>query len=201
MGSCKLQPPWGNAHPLFSVGLSESSQDGRNADARAWWTPEDPVMFLTMMQVLITLLHPLYSLSIVTLDLRTLTSKTSKPKFTTTYLLYLQKNLPKKANDLLFTGETLVHSLTCNNVEFSLPTEAPISLWHEDSHVPHPWKLWSSPQQCAPNPKSAPQAQLLACFGYAFDGPQFLPPSTVPFLSSHPSSALDGILVGFPARM
>ncbi|KAJ9090062.1 hypothetical protein DSO57_1006456 [Entomophthora muscae] len=61
MGSCKLQPLQGNAHPLFSVGLSRSSQDGKNTDARAWWTPEDPVMFLTMVQVLITLLRPLCS--------------------------------------------------------------------------------------------------------------------------------------------
>ncbi|KAJ9069625.1 hypothetical protein DSO57_1016627 [Entomophthora muscae] len=61
MSSCKLQPLQGNAHPLFSVGLSRSSQDGKNTDARAWLTPEDPVMFLTMVQVLITLLRPLCS--------------------------------------------------------------------------------------------------------------------------------------------
>ncbi|KAJ9084870.1 hypothetical protein DSO57_1019648 [Entomophthora muscae] len=51
-------------------------------------------------------------------------------------LLHLLDNLPGKASNLLFTGETLVFSLTCGNVNFSLPAETPMCHLYEDSHMP-----------------------------------------------------------------
>ncbi|KAJ9063209.1 hypothetical protein DSO57_1002507 [Entomophthora muscae] len=37
--------------------------------------------------------------------------------------MYLLDDLPGKANVLLFTGENLVHTLTCNNVKYVMPTD------------------------------------------------------------------------------
>ncbi|KAJ9050613.1 hypothetical protein DSO57_1012816 [Entomophthora muscae] len=53
-------------------------------------------------------------------------------------LLHLLDNLPGKATGLLFTGETLVCSLTCNNVEFALPSEAPTNHLCENSCMADP---------------------------------------------------------------
>ncbi|KAJ9055141.1 hypothetical protein DSO57_1007365 [Entomophthora muscae] len=51
------------------------------------------------------------------------------------HLLHLLDNLHGKAIGLLSTGETLICSLTCDDVEYALPTEALISCQYEDSHA------------------------------------------------------------------
>ncbi|KAJ9056957.1 hypothetical protein DSO57_1027062 [Entomophthora muscae] len=50
-------------------------------------------------------------------------------------LLYFLDDLPEKANSLLSTGENSVHSLTCDNVEFALPTEVLASHQYENTHI------------------------------------------------------------------
>ncbi|KAJ9076537.1 hypothetical protein DSO57_1025146, partial [Entomophthora muscae] len=51
-------------------------------------------------------------------------------------ILHLLDNLPGKANGLFSTGENLVCSITCDNMEFKLPTIVPLIHLHEDSCVP-----------------------------------------------------------------
>ncbi|KAJ9049882.1 hypothetical protein DSO57_1020035 [Entomophthora muscae] len=51
-------------------------------------------------------------------------------------LLYLLDDLSRKANDLLLTDENLVHSLTCDDVEFALPTAELKSYQDEETQTP-----------------------------------------------------------------
>ncbi|KAJ9051094.1 hypothetical protein DSO57_1007780 [Entomophthora muscae] len=82
-------------------------------DARAWWKPEDPVIFLTMVQVLITLLNPLCS-----------------------HLLISGEALFKSLNcddlDLYSSNHTLPAPLA-----EEVPTSAP-PLWESNNSVPLP---------------------------------------------------------------
>ncbi|KAJ9076233.1 hypothetical protein DSO57_1028292 [Entomophthora muscae] len=50
-------------------------------------------------------------------------------------LLYLFKDLPVRAHDLLFTGESLVKSLTSDDVEIALPIFVPESYLVEENLV------------------------------------------------------------------
>ncbi|KAJ9089575.1 hypothetical protein DSO57_1011414 [Entomophthora muscae] len=52
-------------------------------------------------------------------------------------LLYLLDNLPGKENDLLSTGENMVHTLTCSNVKYVLPTDLSASQQVEMVSLPH----------------------------------------------------------------
>ncbi|KAJ9084866.1 hypothetical protein DSO57_1019644 [Entomophthora muscae] len=54
------------------------------------------------------------------------------------HLLHLLNNLPGKSRNLFFTGETMVCSLICDNMEFSLPTEEPMGHLYKDSHMLSP---------------------------------------------------------------
>ncbi|KAJ9049277.1 hypothetical protein DSO57_1026337 [Entomophthora muscae] len=75
------------------------------------------------------------------------------------FLLYLLEFLPGKANGLLSTGEPLVCSLTCDDMEFTLLTVVPLSHLHKDSWVPAPVEsIALSPTNSMPStPEVAPR--------------------------------------------
>ncbi|KAJ9069877.1 hypothetical protein DSO57_1014199 [Entomophthora muscae] len=75
------------------------------------------------------------------------------------HLLYLLDNLTGKASGLFFTGETLVCSLTCNNIEFSLPTETTISHLYEDPQMLTPvnYVIFPSLNSILPTPEVLPR--------------------------------------------
>ncbi|KAJ9061264.1 hypothetical protein DSO57_1022319 [Entomophthora muscae] len=52
------------------------------------------------------------------------------------HLMVLLDNLPGEAHGLISTGESLVFSLTCNDVEFTLSAEGMNNHWYEDSWIP-----------------------------------------------------------------
>ncbi|KAJ9050261.1 hypothetical protein DSO57_1016060 [Entomophthora muscae] len=60
-------------------------------------------------------------------------------------LLYLIENLLEKATDLIFTGKNLGCSLTCDDMEFALPTAVSTSYWDKETQPPILVKLKNLP--------------------------------------------------------
>ncbi|KAJ9062138.1 hypothetical protein DSO57_1013831 [Entomophthora muscae] len=88
-------------------------------------------------------------------------------------LLYFLDNLPEKANSLLSTGENLVQSLTCDNIEFALPTEVLASHQYEDTHMPTLVELkdLSPPFSMPLTPGVAPKYTFWRIAGVRSQGP------------------------------
>ncbi|KAJ9087952.1 hypothetical protein DSO57_1027972 [Entomophthora muscae] len=88
------------------------------------------------------------------------------------HLLHLLDKFTGKSSSLLFTGETLVCSLTCNNVKFALSTEAPISHLYEDSQVPAPVESMALPPitSMPPTPEVPPRCTSWLVLGVLLMG-------------------------------
>ncbi|KAJ9064281.1 hypothetical protein DSO57_1032163 [Entomophthora muscae] len=69
------------------------------------------------------------------------------------------------------TSKTLVYSLTCNNVEFALPTEAPIIHMYEDSCLPSSESVVLSPiNSMRPTPEVLPRCTSWLVLGVLLMG-------------------------------